>query len=228
MSEVSPPLRVMTLGRASSKSLTLSKPPLALRVAHVCGKHGLQTTTPGRLRAANVARLRACLASGPRVMPENPLSIRRLPLLSRITSPFTTKSRNITDFHIEVDDPHKQHSPGDQVRGNVRLSVQKPTRLTHLVVCLHGYVQVYKTPGSPPSEGYRVNGQHAVSGRGSSKSGEYFGNGFATLFTDEVPLCGEGRLGEGAYKFEFLLEFPDADLPSSISVRLPLHRVVLA
>lgn len=149
-------------------------------------------------------------------------------LLNRITSPFASKSRYIHDFHIQVDDPHKQYSPGEQIRGCVHVSVQKPTRLTHLVVALHGYVQVYKTPGAPPSDGHRANGQHTTRGRAGSRSGEYFGNGFATLFKDEVPLCGEGRLGEGVYQFNFDLEFPDADLPSSISVRPPCHVLVPA
>ncbi|KAF7190972.1 pH-response regulator protein palF/RIM8 [Pseudocercospora fuligena] len=135
---------------------------------------------------------------------------------SRITSPFAHKTRKLTDFYIEVDDPHRQYSPGDLVTGCVNLKVVQPTRVTHVVVCLHGFVQVYKNPGSPPSDGYRANGAHIGTGRGA-KTGEYFGNGFCTLFEDEVVLCGDGRLGEGTYKFQFNLEFPDRDLPSSIS-----------
>ncbi|SMQ52318.1 unnamed protein product [Zymoseptoria tritici ST99CH_3D7] len=146
--------------------------------------------------------------------PSTPTSGRRL--LSRIASPFASKSRNITDYYITVDDPHKQYSQGDVVSGSVHLKVVKPTRVTHVVVCLHGFVQVYKNPGSPPADGYRANNTQAGSGRGS-KTGEYFGNGFATLFEDEVVLCGDGRLGEGVYQFNFNLEFPDKDLPSSIS-----------
>ncbi|EOA80740.1 uncharacterized protein SETTUDRAFT_24256, partial [Exserohilum turcica Et28A] len=49
-----------------------------------------------------------------------------------------------------------------------------------------------------------------------SKSGSYFGNGFVSLFEDEVVLCGEGRLSEGIYHFNFELEFPSKGLPSSI------------
>ena len=143
-------------------------------------------------------------------------------LLSRITSPFTSKSRNVTDYYIHVDDPHKQYSPGDEVNGALHLTIAKPIRVTHIVVCLHGFVQVYKNPGAPPADGYRTNSAHIGTGRGGSKSGEYFGNGFASLFEDEVVVCGDGRLGEGVYQFNFNLEFPDKDLPSSISVRLPV------
>ena len=100
--------------------------------------------------------------------------------------------------------------------GSVRLSVLRPTRVTHIVVSLHGFVQVFKNPGSP-GEGFRANTNYLGTGRGK-KSGEYFGNGFASLFEDEVVLCGDGRLAEGAYQFNFELEFPDRDLPSSIDV----------
>lgn len=132
-------------------------------------------------------------------------------------SPFASKVRNITDFHIDVNDPHRQYQPGDLVTGSVRLRVNKPVRVTHLVVCLHGFVQVYKNPGSP-GEGYRANAQYLANGRQRKSSGEYFGNGFASLFEDEVVLCGDGRLAEGTYQFNFELEFPDRDLPSSIDV----------
>lgn len=151
--------------------------------------------------------------------PAAPLSGRRF--IQRITSPFASKTRNLADFYIEVTNPHKQFSPGDTVSGCVRLRVTKPIRVTHLVVCLHGFVQVYKNPGSPPADGYRANGSYIGTGRGSN-SGEYFGNGFASLFEDEVVLCGDGRLAEGVYQFNFNLEFPDRELPSSISVS-PAH-----
>lgn len=104
--------------------------------------------------------------------------------------------------------------------GSLNLKVVKPTRVTHIVVCLHGFVQVYKNPGSPPSDSYRANNSRIGSGRGS-RAGEYFGNGFASLFEDEVVLCGDGRLGEGVYQFNFNVEFPERDLPSSISVCRP-------
>ncbi|EME39356.1 hypothetical protein DOTSEDRAFT_75158 [Dothistroma septosporum NZE10] len=143
-----------------------------------------------------------------------PRSGRRL--ISRITSPFAAKTRHVTDFYVQIPDAHKQYGPGEIVTGAVHLRVVKPVRVTHVVVCLHGYVQVYKNPGCPPAEGYRANGARVGTGRGS-RAGEYFGNGFASLFEDEVVLCGDGKLGEGAYQFEFNLEFPDRDLPSSIS-----------
>ena len=149
-----------------------------------------------------------------------PSSGRRI--LGRISSPFSPKSRHFAEFSIELDDEHKQYSPGDEVNGALHLTIAKPIRVTHIVVCLHGFVQVYKNPGAPPADGYRTNSAHIGTGRGGSKSGEYFGNGFASLFEDEVVVCGDGRLGEGVYQFNFNLEFPDKDLPSSISVRLPV------
>ncbi|KAF2842959.1 hypothetical protein M501DRAFT_1012341 [Patellaria atrata CBS 101060] len=135
-------------------------------------------------------------------------------LLSRIKSPFNSKSRNATEFYVQPDDPHRQYSPGDIVSGSVILKLFRPVRVTHIVVCLHGYVQVYRNPNSP-GDIIRKHGIGPAAGKGK-RSGGYFGNGFATLFEDEVVLCGEGRLGEGMYQFNFELEFPSKGLPSSI------------
>jgi hypothetical protein len=139
-------------------------------------------------------------------------------ILSRLASPlFSQKGRSIADFHIKAHDPHKQYSPGESVKGCVIVKVVKPVRVTHVSVCLHGFAQVYRTPGATADQ-LRGNTHRIgrLQGRGK-KSGEYFGNGFASLFEDESVLCGDGRLDEGAYRFEFEVQFPDdMDLPSSI------------
>ncbi|KAF2809930.1 uncharacterized protein BDZ99DRAFT_498161 [Mytilinidion resinicola] len=67
--------------------------------------------------------------------------------------------------------------------GSVILKVLKPFRVTHLVVCLHGYVQVFKNPNSP-GDGFRSYSSTIALGKGK-KSASYFGNGFASLFEDE-------------------------------------------
>jgi hypothetical protein len=137
-------------------------------------------------------------------------------LLSRLRSPLQSKTRNFTDFHIQPDDPHRQYAPGDVISGSVIVRVVKPLRITHLAVTLRGYAQVFKNPNSP-GDAYK-NYCATVSTGKSTKSGGYFGNGFVSLFEDEVVLCGEGRLGEGVYHFNFEMEFPDKGLPSSIDV----------
>ncbi|KAF1980885.1 hypothetical protein K402DRAFT_415769 [Aulographum hederae CBS 113979] len=134
-------------------------------------------------------------------------------LFSRFKAPFNTKTRHITEYFVQPDDPHRQYGPGDIIKGSVIVKVVKPIRVTHIVVCLHGYAQVYKNPNSP-GEGYKAfNG---LVGSGKVKKGGYFGNGFVSLFEDEVVLCGEGKLGEGTYQFNFELEFPRERLPTSI------------
>lgn len=138
-------------------------------------------------------------------------------IISRLTSPFSPKARSVVEFYVQADDPHKQYSPGDLITGSVVLKIAKPIRLTHIVVSLHGYVQVYKTPNAPPAEPYRLLNTRSGGKRGT-KSGAYFGDGFATLFEEEEVLCGDGRLAEGQYKFEFRLKFPDESMPSSIDV----------
>ncbi|KAK4994379.1 ph-response sensor protein, partial [Cryomyces antarcticus] len=154
------------------------------------------------------------LSTSPRASSTSQLPSSGRRLISKITSPFAPKVRNVTDFYIQPSDPHRQYAPGDIVSGSVVLKVVKPVRVTHIVVCLHGFVQVYKNPNSP-GDGVRGNNAYPGLGRGN-RSGEYFGNGFASLFEDEVVLCGEGRLSEGLYHFKFDLEFPGRGLPSSI------------
>jgi hypothetical protein len=139
-------------------------------------------------------------------------------ILSRFASPlFSQKGRSIADFHIKAHDPHKQYSPGESVKGCVVVKVVKPVRVTHVSVCLHGFAQVYRTPGATADQlRGNTNRIGRAQGRGK-KSGEYFGNGFASLFEDESVLCGDGRLDEGVYRFDFEVQFPDdMDLPSSI------------
>jgi hypothetical protein len=75
---------------------------------------------------------------------------------------------------------------------------------------------VFKNPNTP-GDAYKNYCSTVGSGRGT-KAGSYFGNGFVSLFEDEVVLCGEGRLSEGVYHFNFELEFPSKGLPSSIDV----------
>ncbi|KAF2266340.1 hypothetical protein CC78DRAFT_459377 [Lojkania enalia] len=135
-------------------------------------------------------------------------------LFARLKSPLSSKPRNFTEFYIQPDDPHRQYAPGDIISGSVIIKVIKPLRITHLVISLHGYAQVFKNPNSP-GDAYRNYSTTVGSGKGR-KGGSYFGNGFVSLFEDEAVLCGEGRLGEGVYHFNFELEFPSKGLPSSI------------
>ncbi|RAL63135.1 hypothetical protein DID88_004217 [Monilinia fructigena] len=44
---------------------------------------------------------------------------------------------------------------------------------------------------------------------GNPMKSQYFGNGYCSLFQDEVTLCGEGRLEAGIYRFNYELEFPN-------------------
>ncbi|KAF4625612.1 hypothetical protein G7Y89_g12552 [Cudoniella acicularis] len=136
-------------------------------------------------------------------------------LLSRLTSPLKSRSRNLSDFHIRPDEPHRRYSPGDLVKGAVILEVVKPVRLTHLIVCLHGFVRVFKHPNDANEPLPHDTAKAVV---GDPKKSQYFGNGHASLFQDEETLCGEGRLEPGVYEFNFELEFPSKGLPTSIDL----------
>ena len=142
--------------------------------------------------------------------------------VSRLASPFASKTRNFADFTVEPDDPHRAYSPGDTVTGSVRIKVLKAFRVTHLTLCLHGFVQVFRHP----DHGGDVNRfPHTGRGKRGKRGGEYFGNGYASLFEDEIVLCGEGRLGEGVYQFNFEIDFPNKGLPSSIDVSVAMYLV---
>ncbi|KAI2465473.1 hypothetical protein F4781DRAFT_424737 [Annulohypoxylon bovei var. microspora] len=132
---------------------------------------------------------------------------------SRLTSPLRSRTRNLADFHIRLQEPHRQYSAGDHIRGHVILSVVKPIRITHLTVALHGFVRVYKHAGA----GAQLSPVNpAVISHDKSRNVRYFGNGLASLFQDEQVLCGEGRLKPTRFEFEFDLIFPSKGLPSSI------------
>jgi arrestin-related trafficking adapter 9 len=141
--------------------------------------------------------------------PLRSLPVRRS-ILARLTS---SRTRTLSEFYIKPDEPHRRYHPGDSVKGSVNLAVLRLTRITHLVVRLHGFIRVSKN-GNPAGEGV---GDIMGSGR-NKRSGESVTNGYMPLFDDEVVLCGEGKLDPGIYNFQFILEFPNEGLPSSIDV----------
>lgn len=145
--------------------------------------------------------------------PNSPAKSRSL--LSKFTNRFSNRNRNISEFYVQPDNPWKTYFPGDVVKGSVVLTVVKPVRITHLVVCLHGYARVFKN-AIAPGDSIEESG-FLGTGRGR-RNGEYLGNGFASLFENEDVLCGDGRLKEGIYNFRFEMDFPPYSLPSSINV----------
>lgn len=108
------------------------------------------------------------------------------------------------------------------MKGIVVLTVVKPIRITHLTVALHGFVRVYRNSNVVTEN---TGNEPALAPGTSFRKSQYFGNGHASLFQDEVILCGEGRLEAGVYEFEFNLEFPRNGLPSSIDVRTPINKL---
>jgi arrestin-related trafficking adapter 9 len=148
----------------------------------------------------------------------SPSISRRSAILSRFTAPLANRNRNVAEFYVESDDPWKSYFPGETVKGCVVLTVSKPLPITHLVACLHGHARVYKNQVIP-GDGLAPSG-FLGPGRGN-RGVEYLGNGFTSLFEDEVVLCGEGLLKKGIYKFKFELGFPPQGLPSSIDVSEP-------
>ena len=164
------------------------------------------------------------MSANPSTQPTLPASRNRNSFLSKFRSPLGQRNRGITDFYIDPDDPWRSYFPGDVIKGTVVVTVVRPVRITHIVVCLHGYVKVFKNAipagETTPDLGYLGPGR----GR---RGAEYMGNGLATLFEDELVLCGDGRLKEGIYKFRFEMGLPPYALPSSINVRLLMRPLLL-
>jgi hypothetical protein len=191
------------------------------------GVAGTATPSPHPLRTAETVADSAISprpsqsgASGPSPSPPPPPApVQRPGLLSRLSFPLhlplRNRNRNVADFHVRPDEPHKKYTAGEHVRGAVVLAVLKPLRITHLTVSLHGFVRVRREPTSASRN--RSQGS-IILPQGSSDTPQYHGHGFASLFQDEQVLSGEGRLDQGRYEFNFDLMFPNKALPSSIDV----------
>ena len=139
---------------------------------------------------------------------------------NKLSSYLPSRSAHVSAFSIELDEPYRQYGPGDTVRGSVILDVGRPLGVTHIVICLYGYVEVFKNH-QKSSRGHRRNNVGRVA-NGTSKRwvAEYYGDGFASLFEEEIVLCGEGRLDPKLYHFRFEIDFPaeTEKLPTSIDV----------
>lgn len=141
---------------------------------------------------------------------------------TRIGSIFSSRPHHVNEFSIHLDQPSKLYGPGEVVQGKVILDVAKPLGVTHIVVRLSGFVEVFKNhkqKSSHPGEVGKTSNR-----RGKRWVSEYFGDGFASLFEDEIVVCGDGRLDPRPWHFEFKIAFPSQlNLPSSIQVPLSSH-----
>lgn len=140
-------------------------------------------------------------------------------LYAKCTAPFISKQHSHVEQEIRLYEPFRQHSPGDTIKGSVRLNIAKSIRITHLTLRLHGFVKVINR-AKLPGEDIQYNEKLFAAGRGKGRRGiEYFGNGFAQLFDEETVLCGEGCVS-GEYEFGFEMALPSKGVPSSINVSL--------
>ncbi|ATY58797.1 pH response [Cordyceps militaris] len=212
-----------TAAAAATAAAASSRPPASSPVAAAAPAGAIASTAALRNSAAhdNAAASAPSSSAKPAAPPSinsstsNTSTSRTSALLSRLNLPsFTIRSRNrnVVDFHIRPDEPHRTYSAGDAVRGHVNIAVVKPIRITHLVVALHGYIHVFKDASAKA----KASGSPVPPRGGISELPQYHGNGLASLFQDEQVLAGEGRLEAGRYEFGFELIFPDIGLPSSI------------
>jgi hypothetical protein len=131
-----------------------------------------------------------------------------------------TPRRQMADFHIELQDPHRVYSLKDVVSGSVCITVERPLAVTHLTASLVGSVDVDVYASSTRDPGAASRKKR----RKLEDWGSYGADCDAFNFCrDELVLCGEGRLEPGVYKFGFELWFcklPGVKgLPTSLDVR---------
>ncbi|KAF5661000.1 environmental pH response protein [Fusarium heterosporum] len=205
------------MGRRSRSSPTLSKPTEAPGPANSTAPNTPNTpnnvATSSALESTDSATSPTPRTTSPTASTSSSTRPRFLSRLSLpLSLPLRNRNRNVADFHIRAEEPHRRYTAGDNVRGAVVIVIVKPIRITHLTVSLHGYVRVLKDPTSVA----KAQGTIVLPQNGDSARPRYHGNGLASLFQDEQVLSGEGRLEPGKYEFGFDLMFPDKGLPSSI------------
>jgi arrestin-related trafficking adapter 9 len=119
--------------------------------------------------------------------------------------------RTISDFHIKLDEPHRQFQPGEFVKGIVSITVEKELKLTHLVVNLKGNVELFNGPTGGGVHTKKEKGSHVFDTLDEETS---------RLCYDEQVLCADGSLKPGVYQFQFVMLLPGKGLPSSLNVSL--------
>jgi hypothetical protein len=138
--------------------------------------------------------------------------------VTRIGTPFLTASnaRTRADFYIAPEVSHRQYAPGDTVKGTLVLALQRPMRVTHIIVRLQGYVQVFKG---------RSSSKRPAPGRLMKPGSIDRNTGAVLLFEKEVIICGEERLDAGTVELPFELQFPKGPLPTSLGVSRACFRL---
>ncbi|KAF8454069.1 hypothetical protein BDZ91DRAFT_801944 [Kalaharituber pfeilii] len=135
--------------------------------------------------------------------------------LAKLSSPLTALNKlrpprgarkQVSEFYIRLNEPHREYSPSDLVRGSVILTTEKDIRVTHLVVNLVGRVDLYGVAT------YNVGKKKTVNYAGPVEF-----EGGVILCRDQQVLCGEGRLEAGVYEFGFVMELTGKRLPSSLN-----------
>ncbi|KAF8458688.1 hypothetical protein BGX38DRAFT_1264998 [Terfezia claveryi] len=125
--------------------------------------------------------------------------------LNKLRPPRSTR-KVISEYYIRLNEPHREYSPGDLVKGSVILTTEKDLRVTHLVVNLVGRVDLFGVAT------YNLSGK--------KKTVNYTGpvefEGGIILCRDQQVLCGEGKLDAGVYEFGFVVELTGRGLPSSL------------
>ncbi|RPA85633.1 hypothetical protein BJ508DRAFT_179184 [Ascobolus immersus RN42] len=116
--------------------------------------------------------------------------------------------RTISDFHIKLEEPHRQFQPGEFVKGSVHVTVEKELKLTHLVVNLKGNVDLFNGPTGGGVHTKKEKGPHVFDTLDEETS---------KLCYDEQVLCADGSLKPGVYQFQFVMLLPGKGLPSSLN-----------
>lgn len=128
----------------------------------------------------------------------------QLNALNKLRPPRSSR-KVISEYYIRLNEPHREYSSGDSVKGSVILTTEKDLRVTHLVVNLVGRVKLFGVAT------YNLSGKKKTANYTSPEEFE----GGIILCQDQQVLCGEGRLDAGVYEFGFVMVLK-GKLPSSL------------
>lgn len=147
--------------------------------------------------------------------------------------------RQTEDLFIELDEPHKIYSPGDYVRGRVKLMLSKDTKTLYTGLHFNGQVrlgtgkQIVRTNlfqedmilwGQPENHEPTIMGPQARQTEGTNRVSHNASFGWSKQVVSsnprkpsQLPFAWRSSIMQaGQHVFEFEFQFPESSLPSTV------------
>lgn len=123
----------------------------------------------------------------------------------------TKKLKSISEFAVVPDKPYHHYLAGEAVTGHVKVDIQKAVRFSHLVVTLHGHIDVRTGSSLPDIVPDMAVDMTTRAGRAQTKPG------LVNLFQTSQTLSGDRYCQPSKMQFQFNIAFPaNIRLPSTL------------